>query len=40
MDAVGFCDDWWDITDPNRYSFYKLPLFFKDDDLRKQIEVA
>lgn len=40
MDVVAYCDDWWDITDPQRYSIYKLPMFFKDEEMRKQIDIA
>lgn len=34
------CEDWWDITDPLKFTLIKTKWFFKDDDMRKQIDIA
>jgi hypothetical protein len=40
MDGSAFCEDWWEITDPMKFSLHKIKFFFLDEELKKQIDVA
>ena len=39
-DATAFCEQYWEITDPTIYSLGKLSMFFKDEETKRNIEVA
>lgn len=40
QDPSLLCEEWWEATDPANNCMGKLPVFFKDEDLRKQIEIS
>ena len=40
MDPSTLCEEWWELTDPTSSCMGKLPVFFKDEDLRRQIEIS
>ena len=35
-----YCEDWWEVTEPNTNSFAQISKFFREKSMKKEIDVA
>ena len=35
-----YCEDWWEVTEPNTNSFAQISKFFREKTMKKEIDIA